>query len=142
MTEKILIIDDEEDFLESLSERLRLRGMEVNTTASPKEALDKIDQESYDAIVLDFQMPEMDGLEVFKTLKEKNPDLQVIFLTGHATVERGVEAMRLGALDFVEKPIDLESLARKIKQASAKKLLLVEKKAEDRIKDIMQRKNW
>jgi DNA-binding NtrC family response regulator len=142
MSEKVLIIDDEGDFLEALSERLRIRGMDVSTTTSPKEALKKIDEESYDAIILDFQMPEMDGLEALKEMKKKNPDLQVILLTGHATVERGVEALKSGALDFVEKPIDLESLAKKIKEAKAEKMLIVDKKLEERIKKIIAEKGW
>lgn len=142
MPKKVLLIDDEKDFLDSLSERLSLRGMEVSTATSPKEGLEKIDKESYDAIVLDFQMPDMDGLELLKLLKEKRPDLQVILLTGHATIKRGVEAMKLGALDFMEKPIDLETLAEKIKKASAQKMLIVEKEVEERIKKIITDRGW
>jgi len=142
MPEKVLIVDDEKDFLDSVSERLGLRGMQVSTSTHPKEALKKIENESFDAVILDFQMPEMDGLAVLEVLKKKNPDLQVILLTGHATVERGIEAMKLGALDFVEKPIDLETLTKKIKQAKAQKMLIVEKKVEDRIQKIITDKGW
>jgi DNA-binding NtrC family response regulator len=116
--------------------------MDVSSTISPKEALKKAETESYDAIILDLMMPEMDGLETLKVLKEKNPDLQVILLTGQATVEKGVEAMKLGATDLVEKPADLQTLTEKIKKARAKKMIIVEKKTEERIKAIMGGKGW
>ena len=142
MTDKILIVDDEKDFLDVISDRLKARDMNVSTATSAAAALKKIDEDSFDAVVLDLQMPEMDGLEALKKMKEKNPDLQVIFLTGHATVESGVEAMKLGALDFIEKPADLATIVEKIKSAKAEKILLVEKKSEKRIHDLIIRKCW
>ena len=102
MTEKILLVDDEADFLEALSERMRTRGMDVTTSASAKEALDAVEEGAFDAVVLDLMMPDVDGLEALRILKEKDPKLQVILLTGHATVEKGVEAMKRGALDLLE----------------------------------------
>ena len=87
-------------------------------------------------------MPEMDGLEALKILKEKKPELQVILLTGHATVEKGIEAMKLGALDLVEKPAELSVLTEKIQKAQAKRMILVEKKSEEKIKKIMTTKSW
>jgi len=101
MTDKILIVDDEQDFLNIISDRLTARDMNVSTASSAKDAIKKIDEESFDAVVLDLQMPEMDGLETLKIIKEKNPDLQVILLTGHATVEKGIEEMKLGAMDLL-----------------------------------------
>ncbi|MBU0756330.1 MAG: response regulator [Planctomycetes bacterium] len=142
MTEKVLLVDDEQDFLDALAERMRARGMEVSTTTSPKEALEKIEKESFDAIILDFQMPEMDGLAVLKALKTNKPELQVILLTGHATLQKGIEAMKLGAMDFVEKPADLETLTEKIKKAQAKKMILVEKQIEEKMKRILLDKGW
>ena len=117
MTDKILIVDDEKDFLDVISDRLKARDMNVSTATSAAAALKKIDEDSFDAVVLDLQMPEMDGLEALKKMKEKNPDLQVIFLTGHATVEKGIEAMKLGAMDLIEKPADLTTIVERIKQA-------------------------
>jgi len=142
MTEKILLVDDEKDFLSIMSERMKNRGMDVSTAASAKEAIQMAAAESFDAIILDLQMPEMDGLEALKVLKAQKPELQVILLTGHATIERGVEAMKLGAMDLMEKPADLKTLADKIKKAQAKKMILVEKKSEEKIKDIIGGKGW
>jgi len=142
MTDKVLIVDDEEDFLNIISDRLTARDMNVSTASSAKDALRQIDEESYDAVVLDLMMPEIDGLEALKIMKEKNPDLQVILLTGHATVEKGIEAMKLGAMDLLEKPADLSAIVERIKRAKAEKIILVEKKSEERIRDILTRKGW
>lgn len=142
MTEKVLLVDDEKEFVETLGERLTNRGMEVSTLTSAKEAISKADLGSYDAIVLDLQMPEMDGLEVLQAIKKVKPEMQIILLTGHATVEKGIEAMKLGAMDLLEKPADIENIADRIKQASAKKMIIVEKKTEEAIKGIISRKGW
>lgn len=142
MTEKVLLVDDEAEFVETLAERMGTRGMNVTATVSPKDALDIVSNETFDAVVLDLQMPEMDGLEVLKILKEKHPDIQIILLTGHATVQKGIEAMKLGAMDLIEKPADIATLTEKIKKAQAKKMILVEKKTEEKIKDIISRKAW
>lgn len=142
MTEKVLLVDDEQDFLDALSERMEARDMEVTTSTSAKDALKKAEKESYDAIVLDLMMPEMDGLEALQQIKKNNPELQVILLTGHATVEKGIEAMKLGATDFLEKPADLKTLTEKIKTAHSKKMILVGKKTEEKIKNILAVKGW
>jgi len=139
MSEKVLLVDDEKDFLEAMSERMKARDMEVTTASSAKEALEKIEQETFDAIVLDFQMPEMDGMEALKSIKAKRPESQIILLTGYATIEKGVEAMKVGASDFLEKPADLELLSKKIKQAKAEKMLIVEKQQEKKVIDIIKK---
>jgi DNA-binding NtrC family response regulator len=131
MAEKVLLVDDEQDFLDALSERMRLRGMEVSVAASGEEALRKVENETYDAIVLDLMLPGMDGLEALKIIKARRPQMQVILLTGRATVEMGVEAMKLGAMDFMEKPADIGQLIAKIKKAQARKMILVERKSEE-----------
>jgi len=142
MEEKVLLVDDEKDFLEALGERMTNRGMNVSTTTSAKDAVKKVEEESYDAILLDLQMPEMDGIEALKAIKKINPDMQVILLTGHATVEKGIEAMKLGAMDLIEKPADIDAIAEKIKKAQANKMILVEKKTEKKIRQIMSTKAW
>lgn len=134
MTEKVLLVDDEEDFLSIMSERMKAQGMDVSTATSAKEAIELAETESFDAIILDLQMPGMDGLEALKVFKANKPELQVILLTGHATVEKSVKAMKLGAMDLVEKPADLKALIEKIKNAQAKKLNLVEKQTEEKMK--------
>lgn len=139
MSEKVLLVDDEEEFLEIMSERMEARGMKVTTASSAQKALTILENHSFDAIVMDFQMPEIDGMEALKAIKSKNPELQIILLTGYATVDKTVEAMKIGATDFIEKPADLSELEKKIKKAKADKMLLVEKKAEEKIKDILQR---
>ncbi len=142
MEEKVLLIDDEKDFIDALGERMTNRGMNVSTTTSAKDAVKMVEEESYDAILLDLQMPEMDGIEALKAIKKINPDMQVILLTGHATVEKGIEAMKLGAMDLIEKPADIEAIAEKIKKARANKMILVEKKTEKKIRQIMSTKAW
>ena len=84
----------------------------------------------------------MDRLGALIRLREKNPDLQIILLTGHATIEKGIEAMKLGAMDFLEKPIDIQTLNEKIKEAKAQKMVLVEKRTEEAIKNIIGCKGW
>jgi two-component system, response regulator RegA len=140
MSEKVLLVDDEKDFLEIMSERMEARGMIVTTATTAEEALAFIEKKAFDAIVMDFQMPGMDGMEALKTIKDDKPELQIILLTGYATVEKTVEAMKVGATDFLEKPADIEALSEKIKKAKAEKMLLVEKQTEEKIKDILQRR--
>jgi len=142
MSEKVLLVDDEQDFLDSLSERMRARGMDVSTTTSAEEAIRKAETGSYDAIVLDLMMPEMDGIEVLQAIKQKRPEVGVILLTGYATLDKGIEAMKLGAFDFVEKPADLKVLSEKIKEARAQKMVLAEKKIQEKVKRIIQEKSW
>ena len=140
--EKVLLIDDEEEFLETLSERMEIRGMEVSTAANARNAVSALDSGDYDAIVLDLQMPDMNGIEMLKVIKKTHPDMQVILLSGQATLEAGIEAMKLGAMDFMEKPADIDSLTEKIKKAQAKKMVIVEKKAEGKVKEILSSKGW
>ena len=139
MSEKVLLVDDEEDFLEAMAERMRARDMEVTTASSAREAFKKMESETFDAIVLDFQMPEMDGMEALKSIKAKRPESQIILLTGFVTVEKGVQAMKEGAADFMEKPADLEVLSQKIKEAKAEKMLIVEKQATKKVIDIIKK---
>lgn len=139
MSEKILLVDDEVDFLEIMEERLTARGIEVSTSSSAEDALARIENDLFDAVILDLQMPGMNGLEALKRIKERRPEIQVILLTGHATVEKGVEAIKLGAMDFVEKPADLEVLGEKIAKAHKKKMLIVEKDSRDRVIDALKR---
>jgi len=123
MTANVLLIDDETDFLAVMAERMATRGMRVSTAASAKDGLTQAETGDFDVVVLDLAMPEMDGVEALKRLKEKKPELEVILLTGHASVKQGIEAMKLGALDLLEKPADMNTLAAKIEAIQAKKMM-------------------
>ncbi|MBL0713922.1 MAG: response regulator [Desulfosarcina sp.] len=139
MTERVLLVDDEEEYLEIMSERMRARDIEVTTSTSAREALNMIAAGSYDAVIMDFMMPEMNGIEALKAIKEKNPEMQIILLTGHATVEKTVEAMKAGATDFIEKPADLDALSEKIKKAHNQKALIVNKKDQERVIEMLKK---
>jgi DNA-binding NtrC family response regulator len=118
------------------------RDLDVRTATSAAEALAIAGEENFDAIVLDLMMPGMDGIQALKAIKASHPDLQVILLTGHGSLEKGIEAMKLGAMDFMEKPADIDALTEKIKAAQANKMLIVEKQLEEKIKHIMNVKGW
>jgi DNA-binding NtrC family response regulator len=138
----ILIVDDEVDFSEVIAERLRGRGFEVDTAESGKEALKEVKKKSYDAVVLDLAMPEMDGIETLKLLLEIDKNLQVIMLTGQATVQKGVEAIKLGATDFLEKPADITTLIGKVTAAQEKRMAIFQSDLEKKMASLMKKKGW
>lgn len=142
MKPKVLLVDDEKEFIDTLSERMRTRDLDVSTATSAAEALAMTSEANFDAIVLDLMMPGMDGIQTLKAIKASHPELQVILLTGHGSLEKGIEAMKLGAMDFLEKPADIDALTEKIKAAQANKMLIVEKQLEDKIKHILNVKGW
>lgn len=139
---RILLVDDEEQFLELLSQRLEIRGLKVSSVTSGEEALAQVEEQNFDVIVVDLSMPGIDGIETLKQLKEKDPDAEVIILTGHATVQSGIKAMKLGAEDFLTKPVELGVLLETINTAREKKMIILEKKSQDEIKDILVKKGW
>ncbi len=141
-TARVLLVDDERDFADVLAERMEARGLTVDIVESGSEALKRVKETSYDAIVLDLIMPEMDGIETLKKLLESNADLQVILLTGQAALDKGIEAVKLGAVDFLEKPADIDALMGKIEQAQVTKGELFEKRLTDSISDIVRKKGW
>jgi len=117
MPAKVLIIDDEKDFLDIMAERLAARGMEVSTATSAEDAHKLILTESYDAVIMDLMMPEMDGFKALKLFKKTRPDIQIILLTANVPEEKCIEAIKLGAMDVIEKPADLNFLTQKIEEA-------------------------
>jgi len=124
----ILLVDDEEAFLEAMTKRLEKRNLRVMTCTSGTEALKIVNSHrNLDVVVLDVKMPGMDGLETLKILKQNYPLIEVIMLTGHATVENAVEGMKLGAFDYLMKPCELEELLMKVKEAAETKRAQVEK---------------
>ena len=137
---KVLLVDDEEKFLNVLSQRLGTRGVDADTATSGEEALTKIRNKNVDVIILDVMMPGLGGIETLKRIRKENPEVQIIMLTGQGTVEKAVKAMKEGAIDFLEKPADIEKLLEKIEKASQKKSLLVMKNIEEKVKGLLSRR--
>jgi DNA-binding NtrC family response regulator len=110
----LLLVDDEEQFLNMLANRLEQRGYVILTAHSGDEALFQIEKEDINLIILDISMPGRDGMETLKAIKQKRPDIQIIMLTGHGSIQKGIESMKLGASDFLEKPVDFNVLLESI----------------------------
>jgi DNA-binding response OmpR family regulator len=121
MPPKVLIVDDEKDFLDIMAERMDARGMEVSTATSAEDALKMVLKEPYDAVIMDLMMPEMDGFKALKLFKETRPDVPIILLTANVPEEKCIEAIKLGAMDVIEKPADLNLLTQKIEEVKALK---------------------
>lgn len=116
---RILIVDDEEDFVSTLAERLALRGFQVQPATSGADARQHVHEDDFSVLILDVKMPGIDGLELMAEIKQKDPHLPVILLTGHgsgADAERGMEQ---GAFDYLMKPIDIDQLIEKVRKAVA-----------------------
>lgn len=139
---RVLLVDDEEDFLTVLSQRLEARNLKVSKATGGEEAIEIVDKKDFDVILLDLAMPGLDGLETLERIKAGHPDAEVIILTGHGTVQAGVEAMKLGAEDFVEKPVDIQVLMEKIKDAKEKRVLVLQKQSKEEIDKILKSKYW
>ncbi len=136
---KLLLVDDEVKFLNAIAERFELKGgFKVTTAVNGKEAIEAANKGSFDVAVIDLQMPGMDGAQVLKTLKEKHDYLEIIMLTGHATVDSAVECTKLGAFNYLEKPYDFEKLAFAIKDAYEALLKKKYRHNEERIKQIQK----
>jgi len=119
---KVLLVDDEEDFVKTLSERVSMRDIESNVALNGEEALSMLKGDVPDLMVLDLKMPGIDGMEVLSKVRKAYPQVQVIILTGHGTEKDGEEAKRLGAFAYLQKPVDLDKLVRTMKAAYKKKL--------------------
>ena len=133
----IMVVDDEEPFVETINKRLFKRGFNVTGAYSGYEALKKLaSNRMIDVVILDVKMPGMDGIEALKEIKGKFPLVEVIMLTGHATVESAIEGMQLGAFDYLMKPCDTEQLLAKIRDAKDRKSAHEEKIREAKIRDL------
>jgi len=122
MKTRVLLVDDERDFLDIMAERIRVRGMDVTATTSAEDAVKMVEDGSYDVVILDLMMPAMDGFKALKLLRNTRPEVQIILLSGDVPQEKCIEAIKLGALDVIEKPADLNLLIKRIKNAKAGKL--------------------
>jgi len=114
---RLLMVDDEIKFLQSVSARLELQDIDVTTASTGEEAIASAEKGYFDVAVVDFRMPGMDGIQVLKTLKDRHRYLEIIMLTGHATIDSAVECTRLGAFQYIEKPYAFENLVHAIKDA-------------------------
>ena len=130
---RVLIVDDEPDFLETVLKRLKRRKIDAAGVSSGKEALDLLERQPFDVVILDVRMPGMDGIETLKEMKKRRPLMEVIMLTGHASVEAGMQGMQLGAFDFVMKPADIDELLEKIRQAHERKQLHEERMRQSKL---------
>ena len=119
---KLLLVDDEENFVKSLAERLSLRDFEVATASDGKSAIKAAKKGKFDLAILDLRMPGMDGTEVLKILKDKHKWLEVVMLTGYGSVDSAVEAGKLGAFGYLEKPYDFDNLVSVLKDAYTARL--------------------
>jgi DNA-binding NtrC family response regulator len=136
----VLLVDDEVPFVEAMTRRLTKRNLKVNTAFSGPDALEALNQHKHlDVVILDVKMPVMDGIETLKEIKKEHPLVEVIMLTGHATVESAIEGMKLGAFDYLMKPCDIDQLMAKVKEAKTKKEAHEEKITQARIQEISLR---
>lgn len=118
---RVLVVDDEEDFRNTLIKRLEARKVPVTGAAGGNEALALFKVQDFDVVVLDVKMPDKDGIETLQDMKKLKPQTEIILLTGHASVEAGIQGMRLGAFDYVIKPTPLDELLDKMQQAFERK---------------------
>ncbi|MCX7831215.1 MAG: response regulator, partial [Acidobacteria bacterium] len=125
---KVLIVDDEENILISLSSILEDEGYSVKTCSDAECALKTLEKEEFDVALLDIWLPKMDGLRLFEIMKEQKREEEVIFISGHGTIEQAVRATKIGAFDFLEKPLSLERVLVAVKNACKKKELVEKEK--------------
>ncbi len=123
----VLFVDDEVGFLETILKRMKKRNIEVYGVESGEEALAFLDKDSVDIIVLDVRMKGMDGIQTLEEIKKKHPLIEVIMLTGHASVEVAIQGMELGAFDYLMKPMNIDELLYKLQDAYKKKNIQEEK---------------
>ena len=132
----VLLVDDELEFLETLVKRLKKRNLAVQGVKSGEEALDWLSKESVDVVVLDVKMPGMDGIETLSRIKKSHPLVEVIMLTGHASMEVAIEGMELGAFDYLMKPMNIDELLYKLQDAYLKKTL--QHKKIEKMKEVVE----
>ena len=137
----LLFVDDETAFVEAMIKRLNIRDIDVTPAFSGTEALQKLaDKSDLEVVILDIKMPGMDGIETLREIKAQFPLVEVIMLTGHATVESAIEGMKQGAFDYLMKPCDIDVLVGKVTEACARKRQHDEKIMQARLKEITSRR--
>jgi DNA-binding NtrC family response regulator len=137
----VLLVDDEVPFVETMEKRLTKRDLEISTAFSGESALEALaTNPGIEVVILDVKMPGMDGIETLQTIRTRHPLIEVIMLTGHATVESAIDGMKMGAFDYLMKPSDMAVLIAKVEEAAAKKRAHEEKIMQARIKEITSRR--
>lgn len=126
---KILVIDDQRAIRTSLKDILEMEGHAVELAENGQEGMEKFGAEKYDMVITDIKMPEMDGIEVLSKIMEQHEEIPVIMISGHGDIDTAVDAIKKGAYDFIEKPLDLNRLLITVKNATEKNSLVVETKA-------------
>ena len=139
---KVMLVDDEEEFIDLMSQRLETRGLKVVAVTCGEEAVAAVEDKNIDVAVVDLAMPGIDGIETLQRVKAKRPDIEIIMLTGHATLHSGIEAMKHGARDYLEKPVDLNVLMEAIRAAKHERMTSLEKKSAEEVKHILKSKSW
>lgn len=135
---RVLVVDDETDFLETIVNRLRKRAIDAVGVTSGEAAVEMVRQQPFDAVILDVKMPGgMDGIECFRQIKKVQPLTEVILLTGHASVETSIEGLKLGAFDYLLKPVKLEKLLQILAAAFEKKAAQDQKIRTARIRELL-----
>ncbi len=119
---KVLMVDDEEDFVKTLAERMQMRDLDSDVALSGEAALQIVEDQIPDVMVLDLKMPGIDGMEVLRRVRKAYPQVQVVILTGHGSEKDEAEARRLGAFAYLQKPVDIEKLIITLKNAYKKKM--------------------
>jgi two-component system response regulator CpxR len=117
MGAKVLLVDDEKDFVEVLAERLQNRGFDVRQAFNGEDAINLLNQQDADVVILDVLMPGKDGVQTLSEIKQLKPLTEVIMLTGYGTIETAIQGMKFGAYDYLMKPTETEDLVVKINKA-------------------------
>ncbi|MBM9603058.1 response regulator [Desulfopila inferna] len=134
----VLVVDDEQEFRELTVKRLNKRGIQAKGAENGLDALEILEKNNQnDVILLDVKMPGIDGIETLRQIRAKYPLMEVVLLTGHASVDSGIEGMKLGAFDYLMKPIELDPLLEKLGEAYEKKRMHQEKIEQAQIKKFM-----
>jgi len=142
MNVKVMLIDDEQEFVETLAERLQTRGFTVSSALSGDEGLSKLPEAKPDVVVLDVLMPGKDGIQTLKEIKDVNPLIEIMMLTGHATIDTAIEGLKLGAFDYLKKPTDTKELIEKILRAYARKSEQEERIRRAQLDKIVASRGW
>jgi len=138
----VLLVDDEKDFVEFLAERLQIRDFNVTIALNGDEAIKLVEENEFDVIVLDVQMPGKNGVETLKEIKKIEQLSQVIMLTGHATVKTAIQGMKNGAFDYLMKPTDTDELIEMINNAYHLVAEQRDKIRQAEINNILNKRGW